>query len=418
MSAPETLASGAAPSERPLDAPSIDDSGDAFLREVARAPRVAPPERDVDRTGEVLGRFELTKKLGQGGMGVVYAARDRRLGREVALKLLPVGAMGDEARRRAFLREARSASAVNHASIATIYDVGEHAGELFIAMERVEGITLRERLDQCPAGLGAPEAARIVREIARGLAKAHAAGVVHRDLKPENVMIGEGAVKVLDFGLAKLVADPSSPMASAAGTRPDPSGVSQRGRIVGTPRYMSPEQASGGAVDARTDVFAMGVILHELATGQRPPAHGAVSAAAQALRHPLERCLAREPSARYQAVGELIADLDRVLEPRRGSARAWMALPVLSAVGAAIAIGVGVSGAPGGGAAISGAVSPPDVDAVRDARSAPSSSATLPSPPPRASVEAASAVSAASSAKSPSAARAVRSRLDPLGDQK
>ncbi|MBW2527159.1 MAG: serine/threonine protein kinase, partial [Deltaproteobacteria bacterium] len=216
------------------------------------AGRLEPSER--------LGRYELRRELGAGGMGIVFEAYDPQLDRLVALKVLPDGMMQDAERRSRFLREARAAARLTHTNIATIHDVGEHGGRVFIAMERVAGESLAERLDQGP--LAQDEAASIGRDIARALAHAHAAGVVHRDLKPSNVMLGEdGTTKLLDFGIAKvedgLAVDEHAPTSLMTAT----------GVLMGTPGYMAPEQAERSRVDARADLFALGTVLYEMVTG-------------------------------------------------------------------------------------------------------------------------------------------------------
>jgi serine/threonine protein kinase len=221
-----------------------------------------------DLVGQSLAHFRIVDKLGEGGMGVVYKATDEKLRRTVALKVLPEALARDEDRRRRFLREARAAAAVSHPNIAAVHDVGEAHGRIFIAMELLEGETLRERLGG--GAMAVPGALNIAVQIARGLAKAHQANVVHRDLKPENVIVGENDhVKLLDFGLAKLreveVATPSALEEAETETN-----LTREGKLLGTPGYMSPEQARGQEVDARTDVFAFGVVLYEMVTGERP----------------------------------------------------------------------------------------------------------------------------------------------------
>ena len=190
-------------------------------------------------------------------MGVVYRATDERLRRTVALKVLPEALARDDERRRRPLREARAAAAVTHPNIATVHDVGEADGRVFIAMEYVEGPTLRARL--ADGALAAPAALRIALQIARGLAKAHQANVVHRDLKPDNVIVGENHVKILDFGLAKL-RDEDAATPSALEHQETETELTRQGKVLGTPAYMSPEQARGKDVDARTDVFGFGVV--------------------------------------------------------------------------------------------------------------------------------------------------------------
>src|SRR5215510_10204821 len=213
--------------------------------------------------GSRLGSYEIVAPLGAGGMGEVYRARDTRLGREVAIKVLPEATATDPDRRQRFEQEARSASALNHPNILTIYDIGSTNGTVFIAMELVDGKTLRELVAS-----GEPLPTRkfldVATQTADGLAKAHSAGIVHRDLKPENLMVSkDGFVKILDFGLAKLV-EPSTqdasvlPTAVAAPTEP--------GTVMGTAGYMSPEQASGHPVDYRSDQFTLGSIVYEMAS--------------------------------------------------------------------------------------------------------------------------------------------------------
>jgi serine/threonine protein kinase len=218
--------------------------------------------------GAALGPYRIVRRLGRGAMGIVYEAEDPHLSGSVALKVLaPLQAIDDERRRR-FRREARAAAAVVHPNVAAMYGVGQDHGLDYLVMEYVAGITLGEAMRRRGEPFGIAEAARIGEAIANGVGKAHELGIVHRDLKPGNVMITEtGAVKVLDFGLAKL-------LAPLAGDRNEQSGTSLAmtldGQILGTPAYMSPEQAKGRPVDARSDVFALGIVLYELVTGSRP----------------------------------------------------------------------------------------------------------------------------------------------------
>ncbi len=207
--------------------------------------------------GRVVSHYEIVEKLGEGGMGVVYRARDTRLGRFVALKVLPPDRMADPERRQRFVQEARAASALNSPHIVTIHDIDEVDGAHFIAMELVEGRTLAERIGR--RGLPLREALQLGSQIADALAKAHARGIVHRDLKPTNVMVTpDGVAKVLDFGLAKLVETEVSEEAQTD-VRP----ATEEGIAVGTAAYMSPEQAQGNKVDARSDVFSFGSVLYE-----------------------------------------------------------------------------------------------------------------------------------------------------------
>ena len=215
--------------------------------------------------GTKLGPYEILSPLGAGGMGEVYRARDTRLAREVAIKVLPESLASDVERLRRFEKEARSASALNHPNIVTIHDIGSESGVSYIAMELVEGATLRELLASGP--LPIKKLLQIAPQVAEGLARAHEAGIVHRDLKPENVMVKkDGLVKILDFGLAKLSStgsgsDEASQLPTMTGTQP--------GVVVGTVSYMSPEQASGQTVDFRSDQFSLGSMLYEMATGRR-----------------------------------------------------------------------------------------------------------------------------------------------------
>jgi serine/threonine protein kinase/predicted ATPase len=211
--------------------------------------------------GQQLGPYEIRGLLGKGGRGGVYPARDPRLGRDLALKVLPSHAVGDDVALERFTREARTASALNHPNVVTIYEIGEAEAGRFIAMELVEGQTLRALVDRRPE---IEALAQIGAQAARALSVAHAAGIVHRDVKPENVMVRrDGFVKVLDFGLARLFTAPD-------GRSIAPGGATRAGEAVGTLRYMSPEQACGEVVDSATDVFSLGLVLFELATGAHP----------------------------------------------------------------------------------------------------------------------------------------------------
>ncbi len=215
--------------------------------------------------GRTVSHYRVIARLGAGGMGVVYRATDERLGRDVAIKVLPAGAAIDPERRQRFIREARAASALNHPNIVTIHEI-DRAGEIdFIVMELVDGTPLDRLIASGPLAIA--DAVHVAAEIASALAAAHGAGIVHRDIKPGNVMVSpDGRVKVLDFGLAKLLAPDAQHSATVTAT-----GVrTELGVLLGTAAYMSPEQARGEAVDARSDVFSLGVLLYEALTGRRP----------------------------------------------------------------------------------------------------------------------------------------------------
>jgi len=316
--------------------------------------------------GSRLGPYEVLSPLGAGGMGEVWRARDTRLAREVAIKVLPAELSSDPTRLKRFEREAQAASSLTHPNIVTIFEVASADGASFIAMELVDGRTLRDVM----AGSAMPlrKLLAIAPQIAEGLARAHEAGIVHRDLKPENVMVTkDGLVKILDFGLAKLVhpeqdsGQTESAMTVSAVTRP--------GLAMGTAGYMSPEQASGHPVDFRSDQFAFGSMLYEMATGrpafkrpttaqtlaaiieEEPEAMPAVAPGTPApLRWIVARCMAKEPENRYAATRDLVRDLstlrDHVSELTSSSAIAieeprrrprWRAIAVTAALLAALA---------------------------------------------------------------------------------
>jgi dienelactone hydrolase len=278
--------------------------------------------------GTRLGPYEIVATLGAGGMGEVYRARDPRLGREIALKVLPEEFASDAMRRARFEQEARAASALNHPNIVAIYDIGSQDQTLYVAMELVEGRTLRDLLSA--GALPAKTLLDLAAQISDGLAKAHKAGIVHRDLKPENVIVSrDGHAKILDFGLAKLVAPKQAPAANAlselaTAERP----LTEHGQMLGTVAYMSPEQAQGKTVDPRSDVFSLGVVLYEMATRRRPFAgDNSVSILSSILRDtpppatqiepsvpaPLDRlirrCLEKDPGQRYADASELRDEL-------------------------------------------------------------------------------------------------------------
>ncbi|HVN82320.1 MAG TPA: serine/threonine-protein kinase, partial [Terriglobia bacterium] len=215
--------------------------------------------------GKTISHYQVLEKLGEGGMGVVYKARDTHLDRFVALKILPAEKVADSDRRRRFVQEAKAASALNHPHIVTIYDIDEADGVHFIAMEYVDGKTLDQLIPR--HGMRLNEALKVAVQMSDALAAAHEAGIVHRDLKPGNLMVTEkGQVKVLDFGLAKLTEKlPTGAEDATLTAKPD----TEEGKILGTVAYMSPEQAEGKKVDARSDIFSLGSVFYEMMTGEK-----------------------------------------------------------------------------------------------------------------------------------------------------
>jgi predicted ATPase len=273
--------------------------------------------------GTHLGPYQIETLLGAGGMGEVYRARDARLGRSVAIKILPVEFSADNERLRRFEHEARSASALNHPNIVTIYDLGQHGSTHYIAMELIEGKTLRELL--VSGSLPIRRVIEIGAQVAEGLAKAHEAGIAHRDLKPENLMVSQdGFVKILDFGLAKHI----SPGAEPSLMRTTSELLTRPGGILGTVQYMSPEQARGDQLDFRSDQFSFGLVLYEMVCGKRAFKRNTAAetmtailreqvepVAAQNLDAPaplswaIERCLEKEPDKRYASTRDLAREL-------------------------------------------------------------------------------------------------------------
>jgi Tol biopolymer transport system component/tRNA A-37 threonylcarbamoyl transferase component Bud32 len=289
--------------------------------------------------GTRFGPYEVIAPLGAGGMGEVYRARDTRLGREVAIKLLRPERLADPTRRTRFVQEARAASALNHPNIVTIYEIESAAGVDILVMELVPGKTLDALIPR--AGMRLGEALRIAIPLADALAAAHAAGIVHRDLKPANVMVTpEGVVKVLDFGLAKLTqADENSGEDST--TLDAREKLSRPGSVAGTPAYMSPEQASGGPLDARSDIFSFGAVLYEMVTGRRPFGGGSSAEMLAALLREqpkppselvadvpreLERiilhCLRKEPGRRFQHMVDVRLELEELREESDSQSKA------------------------------------------------------------------------------------------------
>ena len=314
--------------------------------------------------GSRVGPYEILAPIGAGGMGEVYKARDTRLGRDVAIKVLPDAFATEPERLKRFEREARAASALNHPNIVTIYEIGSSDSTSYIAMELVDGAPLRQLLLR--GALPVRKLLQIGIQVADGLAKAHASGIVHRDLKPENVMVTEdGLVKILDFGLAKLTQPEGIRSGGEQGSTV--SGHTEPGMVLGTAGYMSPEQALGKAVDSRSDQFALGAILYEMATGRRafhresspetlaavireePESIAGLNAKIPApLRWIVERCLAKDPRKRYASTEDLAGDLttvrDHLEEASSGVAlaaagprRRWVAVILLAAAVLALA---------------------------------------------------------------------------------
>ena len=296
-----------------------------------------PPNTRIDR-------YEIRSLLGKGGMGEVYLAEDTTLRRLVALKVLPVVATANEDRMRRFVQEATTAAGLSHPHIAQIFEVGEYEGTHFIAMELVDGITLRAKIHSERTDLR--KLLKYLQQVAEGLAKAHAAGIVHRDLKPDNIMITrDDYAKILDFGLAKLVEIDRSPglggqSSSEVGTR-IMAQQSLAGMVMGTAGYMSPEQAQGKVkeIDQRSDIFSFGCILFEAVTGQKPfegedlldSLHKIVHAptpqiketnanAPNELQRIVRRCLAKDPDERYQTIKDVALELKEVRQGMAGPA--------------------------------------------------------------------------------------------------
>src|SRR5215472_12612655 len=275
-------------------------------------------------SGQIVSHYRILEKLGGGGMGVVYKAEDTRLRRNVALKFLPDNLRKDAQSLARFQREAQAASALNHPNICTIYDIGEADGKAFIAMEFLDGATLKHLTGGHPLELD--RLLEISCEIADALAAAHAKNIIHRDIKPANIFVTEGGhAKVLDFGLAKMTIPGEEDSEYATLT------LTQAGIAIGTLPYMSPEQLQGRRVDQHTDIFSLGAVLYEMATGQRPflgrssvevsssilrdtpkPVTELRAELPAALQRIIERCLAKEPAERYASARELREGLERL----------------------------------------------------------------------------------------------------------
>src|SRR5215470_1704891 len=279
--------------------------------------------------GTKLGPYEIVAPLGAGGMGEVYRARDPRLERTVAIKILPEQVSKDPVRRQRFEREAKTISSLNHPHICTLHDIGSQDGVDYLVMECVEGETLAKRLEK--GALPLEHVLKYGAQVAGALDKAHRSGVVHRDLKPGNIMLTASGAKLLDFGLAK----PTAPLVSGATmtTASQSSPVTEQGTIVGTFQYMSPEQVEGKELDGRSDIFSLGVVLYEMVTGRKAfEGKSQLSVASailekepvpiitikpmtpQTLNHAIRRCLARDTEERWQTARDLALELKWIAE--------------------------------------------------------------------------------------------------------
>src|SRR5499433_488279 len=281
-------------------------------------------------SGTMLGPYEITAPLGAGGMGEVYRARDTRLDRIVAIKILPKEMSAVPMRKQRFEREAKTISSLNHPNICTLHDIGSQDGVDYLVMECVEGETLAKRLEKGP--LPFEQVLKYGAQVADALDKAHRAGIVHRDLKPANIMLTATGAKLLDFGLAK----PAAPLVNgatltvaAAQTSP----VTQEGMVVGTFQYMSPEQVEGKEVDGRSDIFSLGAVLYEAVTGKRAfegksqlsvasailekeptPISSMKPLTPPGLEHAVKKCLAKDPEERWQSASDLKSELNWIVE--------------------------------------------------------------------------------------------------------
>jgi serine/threonine-protein kinase len=292
--------------------------------------------------GTRLGPYEILSALGAGGMGEVYRARDTRLGREVAIKVLPAGVSSDPDRLRRFEQEARAASALNHPNILTIYDVGTHSGSPYVVSELLDGGTLRERISG--AALPARRVIDYGLQIAHGLGAAHEKGIVHRDLKPENLFVTKDErVKILDFGLAKLTQPERA--GEPATKAPTQTAGTEPGVVMGTVGYMSPEQVRGVSVDHRSDIFSFGAILYEMLTGRRafrgdsaadtmsailreePPPAGTNREIPPSLERTVRHCLEKSPQARFQAARDVAFAIEEASGAPGSAASAGAAAP-------------------------------------------------------------------------------------------
>ncbi|TDI47304.1 MAG: serine/threonine protein kinase [Acidobacteria bacterium] len=298
-------------------------------------------------------------EISRGGMGIVYRARDVKLNREVALKVLPPELVSDSGRKRRFVQEAQAAAALKHPNIAVVHEIDEDDGVTFIAMELVEGELLSDALKD--GALPTERVLELAADIGRGLARAHESNIVHRDLKPGNVVLTrDGQPKIIDFGLAKLLERAGGAESEAATAI---KGATEPGQVVGTVAYMSPEQARGEDIDARSDIFSFGIVLHELLTGTNPfdgPSapellsaiirephaslpHGSGTPHRQSLQRVIDRCLAKSPDDRFQQMSDVVASLDalRSTAPSAASSRrAWRVTVAAVCIASAALVGL------------------------------------------------------------------------------
>lgn len=326
--------------------------------------------------GERIAHYEILEQIGSGGMGEVYLARDTRLGRKVALKFVPPSLTADPQLRARFFREAQLASALDHPNVCTIHEVGQSSSFLFIAMQYAEGVTLKQLIGSRPMKLDA--LLSISLQVADALAAAHDQGIIHRDIKSHNIIItSRGQAKVLDFGLAKLMDGPGREQATKAESKLT-SNLTGTGAVMGTPNYMSPEQARGGRVDHRSDIFSLGVVIYEMASGEVPFKRGSQAETMNAvINEPhrpvsefneeipaelsalIDRALSKEPADRYQSMGELLRDLRQVgrsvgllgssdsqgavipyVPLGRGSAKRWLWAAALAGLALLVVVGL------------------------------------------------------------------------------
>jgi serine/threonine protein kinase/thioredoxin-like negative regulator of GroEL len=303
--------------------------------------------------GSILGLYRLVEPIGEGGMGVVWRARDTALDRDVAIKFLPPAYARDPERLLRFEREAKAAAALSHPNILAIYGFGTHDGSAYAVTELLEGETLRHALGRGP--LAVARAVAVAKELARGLAAAHDRGIVHRDLKPENVFLTrDGHTKILDFGLAAQVGPPIATAAADSNFTPTRTSLTTPGTVLGTIGYLSPEQVRGEAADKRSDVFSIGTLVHEMLGGRRPFERATPPETMTAilreeapplagvppdLERVVRRCLAKSPEERFASARELASELEAILVTESRVRRPWIATVGISAIAvAAIAL--------------------------------------------------------------------------------